>query len=101
MPIRKELTTGINQGRLIIWPSPSKTRGGIEVLTDLDEAKKQARRDANRFDQYRYVVSVLDGYVVVGYADLWDYFGDLMELETVYKVDAPGTDRGKKWPGES
>ena len=100
MPARKEPRRIIDaSGQVWLKPGPGE-RGGIPVILDLETAKTGAEWEANRYDQYRYVVAFNDGYVVMGYADLWDYFGDDMKDEIVYKVDAPGISMGKKWPGE-
>jgi hypothetical protein len=84
----KELREGRVHGKLVIWPGPYN-RGGLEVYDDLEEAKAQANYEADRYAQYRYVYVYKDGYVVLGYADVWDYFGEWDEAAILYKVDPP------------
>lgn len=88
-----------HDGRVFLKPGPGD-RGGVEIITDLEKAKQDADQSAHRLDQNRYVVRWAEGYVVMGYSDLWDYFGDPMKGEIVHTVNAPGTSVGKKWPGE-
>lgn len=89
MPIKKALNYGTEPGYLAIWPTPDKLHGGKKVYADLAEAKQQADYDAAFLNQYRYVVPVEDkGYAVLGYADLWVYFGDPMKDEIIYTVES-------------
>lgn len=95
MPATKEPRRIQRGNATFLKPGPGE-RGGIPVIPDLTEAKQQADWEARFYVQYRYVIPVEGGYVVMGYANLWDYFGDPMEQERVYQVDAPGTDQTKK-----
>ena len=58
-----------------------------EFYTNLEEAKEVAERTYFSEGTYQYVVSIEGGYVVLGYADLWIFFGDPMKDAIVYKLD--------------
>lgn len=95
MPAAKEPRRKQRGDKIFIWPGPGD-RGGVEVIPELVKAWQQAVHEANYLDRNRYVVRVEGGYVVMGYASIWDYFGDSMKEETIYEIEAPGTSKSKK-----
>jgi hypothetical protein len=63
--------------KLYILPLPRvyQPAGELEVVFDLEQAKQQADGEAREHHQHRYVHRYKEGYVVVGYSDMWAYFG--------------------------
>ena len=92
MPIKKELRYGVNNGQLTLWSSGSMFRGGITVYSELADAIRCAHDRSECLHQNSYVVEVEGkGFVVIGYADFKDYFGDRMREETWCMVGPDGS----------
>jgi len=61
----------------------------IVVYTDLDTAKRVAHEESKREHQNRYVSPVDGGFVVLSYADHWNFFNVFPRNLAIYNVEVP------------
>lgn len=72
----------------------------FQFFSDLPAAIQQAEHEARRYEQYRHVLKVAEGFLLTSTQGWREYLSMIEPEFQMYLAYPPESDGNKKWPGE-